>query len=278
VKIARKILTSLAKICDRKPGGRYALSAVRLEREDADGRPVAVACDGRRLLAVTWCERPGDRDAADGGQPLQIPANTIEDLLGRLRDRPGLEESVDAVAEKGGLRLRYHAGRGSRTGASTSINQTEGPYPKWRQQANLVTPDLGGYCPSFVDPRLLGELLLAIADAATDDANRGVVLWCPAEPGEPLYVAADRHDRAAWAAIMPMASGNDEHPALPRGSHRWRPAAEPKPEPKEPDADEDPATDPPDQGPGSLHAHVFGAMRRCFGFSAPPASSLQPKA
>jgi hypothetical protein len=68
---------------------RYALGGVLVER-DAEGKPHAVATDGRRLHHVTWVE---DDAAAMPGLGLDI------------RPRPGLAEILPAAAWKAAAKL-----------------------------------------------------------------------------------------------------------------------------------------------------------------------------
>src|SRR5206468_3237806 len=59
----------ISKICDCDTS-RYALGGVRLER-DAEG-PVAVATDGKRLIAVRWSEAPGEDYPAGVGDTTHV--------------------------------------------------------------------------------------------------------------------------------------------------------------------------------------------------------------
>ena len=52
--IPKDLFSALLPLTDRE-SKRYALAGIKLERL-ADGSPVAIATDGRKMLAYTWIE------------------------------------------------------------------------------------------------------------------------------------------------------------------------------------------------------------------------------
>ena len=54
-----RTMFNLHEVCD-PDASRYALGGVYFERAE-DGSPVAVATDGRRMVAATWGEDPAEQ-------------------------------------------------------------------------------------------------------------------------------------------------------------------------------------------------------------------------
>lgn len=203
---------AVAKCADTSDG-RYALSGVRFER-DAKGKPVAVATDGKRMLAVQWTE----------AKPSDFPANVgdthhVADFATILPAK-----ACDAARKGLGLKITKHllgikpvlenvlieepAVNGVVPMATTNIHETqrsqpeslEGRFPLWRDVLNRTAEHPDGCLSICVDPRALAGMLLAMADAATTEDHQGVILTID---------ASDEVDNEGWRKSLTVSHENE---------------------------------------------------------------------
>jgi hypothetical protein len=196
---------------------------VRIEREDAE-RVAVVACDGRMILAVA-VPAPSTEDEIETALVPQAMIRRVAAPDGPPRTKRARVRDVNEVTVARG-------GEGTRIALSCEIvgfdqaatilvegGQNEGRFPRWRDIIGVEKPGVT----VRVDPRRLARLLLAIADAATDEAYRAVAITIdPAKPDGVLRLAAGRRDDGdqwieAAAALMVVEAPNSR-PA-------WQPAA-----------------------------------------------------
>lgn len=197
---------------------RYALGAVHLER-DAQGSPVAVATDGRRLLVVSWQEPSGEDypDAVgnvaqvDGFSAL-VPADAWKEAgkaLPKKTYRPILSYVLLDESQVNPLLLGTTDLHSVRRFSPPAV---EGRFPKWQEVIAplILLPKLTtgkgkpGYAVKVVvDAKMLAELLNVLAKMLDDD-SRGVTLYLPVNGDAPLQIQATGSTVQALGVLMPL--------------------------------------------------------------------------
>ena len=261
--VPKNVLKDLPRIADADAGGRLALAGVRLERDD-DGAAVAIATDGRRLVALTWPESPADlaefpagplsaAAAADFGGVI-IPIAGCKDA-GRMKTggkscrKPVLRYlAIDeaAVAANGNRRVPIVAVDADLNRSQIEPAALEGRFPKWRE---CIPPRAADKTAAvLVDPLYLAECLQVIAAHVAEDGERaGVVLSFDREnPAEsPVTISAETADgRRAVGVVMPVANREHKNGPLVAPAPLWiagaatiTPAAKPAAVPAKPQAE-----------------------------------------
>lgn len=200
--------------CCAKENPRYALEAVRLER-DEHGSPLAVATDGRQLLVVSWDEPSGDDypDIGNAGQvdgfSALIPVATWKEAGKALPKRPAkpiLSYVLVDESEANPLSLATTDLQNVRHFAPPAV---EGRYPRWQEVIAPLTllPKLKGK-PRYavkvqVTPKLMAELLTTMAKMMGDD-SAGVTLYIPVDGDTPLQIQAKGGNFQALGILMPL--------------------------------------------------------------------------
>lgn len=145
-------IMQLAKLADNE-SSRYALGGIRFERCD-EGRPYAVATDGRKLARVTWSEDDKELYPACAGFYLDH-VNGFETVLSskdcteaaklppKRTPKPILENIV--IDESANGTLNYGATDIERT-RLVQTRPLEGRYPRWRDVVTnpariVIVPD-----------------------------------------------------------------------------------------------------------------------------------------
>ena len=210
---------------------RYALGAVKIERDDNTGEPLAIATDGRRMVVLGWKERdaatmpdgllPEGFDASpmpagDNGQySALIPVDACKKAARfkvharTVKARPILDNvTIDERATNGKVPMSHSNGE---TCEQLAPPQIEGRFPRWRD-----------VCPSFqesrsfaVDAKYLAELAELIAKhahaAASEPSRRVVLTFNVGEEGHnsPLVITAadDETGNRGYGVIMPLGTG-----------------------------------------------------------------------
>lgn len=173
--IPRTVLAALAPCCDLE-SSRYALGGVLLQRLP-DGNPVAVATDGRRLVAVTWDGLPDDAPTcptdANVIQSDAFAAIVPQDVCARLgkewhpsrQERHGKQAWV--LMEEGEKPKMYVLDR--EFDATYDIRLLEGRFPKWRDIVHKTYP--ADTLTITVDAKLLMQVLTAVSSNAHDTGD-----------------------------------------------------------------------------------------------------------
>jgi len=187
------------------------LDTVRVERDETG--PVAVATDGRRLLAVRWqdndrAEYPlglGDYSPVTGFATM-IPRQDWESL-GKLppkkTPKPILAHAV--LCETGANGTLSAGATDLETVRSLSIRVPDGLYPRWRDFIADRRPH--EWASIRVDAALLGSSLTAMAALTNAAGNHPVTVRVPLDPSLPIQIESDNADErlTAAAVIMPLA-------------------------------------------------------------------------
>lgn len=212
------------KICDLQ-ASRFALGGVLLER-DADGRPFAVATDGRRLIALTWKED----DAANyppvagcdpspvAGCSMLLPAAICDQAAktkaGAKSPKPILRNI--AIDEHDAESVAMMATDQNET-ARIDARQMEGRFPRWRDVVpQLRTDDIH----VRLDARLLRGLLEVIESHNDTDVCSVVFSLNRENPAHrPVTLSVAGCNQSAVAVIMPCAA-KDEVVLPPCNLHR----------------------------------------------------------
>lgn len=199
--------------CAAREMTRFAINCIRVERE-ADGRARATVTDGHRLLTIAW------KDGEQKGMPWN----------GEMTPKTGFAANLPlSVATKIGNAISEPIGKGvvideNKEGLSVLIANDNakgkldvyidtGAFPPWRDVVEKYTrySTQDDKCDQAVvigvNPRLLGETLLAMADAlgvTRDSAVKGCRLIVPVVPNKPIQARMDIPDEAeAIAVVMP---------------------------------------------------------------------------
>lgn len=213
-----KSVFAVRKIADRD-SSRYALGGIRFERDEKTGAPLAVACDGRRLVAVTWNEDNADEYPAapglvagkrEGAQPFILPYAAC-DAASKIKiktPKPILENIVlqEPLADENTVKIfatdcdNQH---------NTTARQLDGRFPRWRDVFPAYGPD--DISIKF-DARYLRDLLEALEATAGSDESRAVVLTISRDDNgheKPILLTAVSANVAAAAVLMPLSVDRD---------------------------------------------------------------------
>ena len=218
-----------------KVAGRYALGGVRFER-DATGQPVAVATDGRVMLAARWVETAADEYPADktGLATELVPGFGCIVPIDACKKAVKLPPKRTNKAVLRNVLLDEPATNGAVPMAATDLEAVdrlepaalEGRYPKWRdvyprndQAERTVSVKLGG--------RLLADLLQSVIKASGErdpkvvvtfnlDAERNQdgdrVLMAARAQRNPVFITAEANDTQLAGVIMPVAVDDNGKP------------------------------------------------------------------
>lgn len=191
-----------------KEQGRFAINGVCLDRTP-DGRPLAIATDGRRLIAATWAE---GKDLPEGltlkddvkGETI-VPLDAwkeIEKNVPKWVPRPSLK--VAAVGLSGEQIEAVSTDMASVKRSSSKV--AAGIFPKWKQVLpRYDTPT----CISF-NPKYLAEVAEAVAEAAGVDEDYPTVTLAIQDYNKPGLIVAHGPNGTAVGVLMPVAA-DDKH-------------------------------------------------------------------
>jgi len=211
---ARVYNAGLTKLCDLDPRSRYALSAVRLERDEG-GQPHAVTCDGGRLVAVTWKEDdpeeyPGCLDAkAVPGFEALIPArqwNEGAKLPPKQHGQPILCNLV--VEETGGDGKVTIGATDLDTDRKLAGRQVEGRYPKWRDAIPTYQPH--EVATVRLDAGMAAEMFLVLSKQLSGSRD-GVDISVPLDGLGAVRIDATNGETTSRAVIVPLAPDKPGH-------------------------------------------------------------------
>ena len=217
-----KRIFAISKAAAREQG-RYAINGVALQRTP-DGRPLALATDGRRLLVATWREEKA-ADLPEGvmqGQDIQhTPDAEAHGLTqGVIVPLTAWAEAERSIPRKAPRPILKHAafgveGRMVKIGASdleiakrNDALAVAGIFPKWRSVLPRYDED-ETVCVS-VNPKYLAELAQTVADIAGDQDDGSVTLVIK-DGKRPLLVVKETPEGAAIGVLMPCGDEKDDH-------------------------------------------------------------------
>ena len=197
----------ISRMCDNE-AARYVLTAVHLERTP-DGKPVAVSCDGRRLIAVQWQEDKPEE------YPKGLDATPVADFA-TLIPRKQWDEAAKLPLKKCPKRILTNmvveesTANGKITLGATDLETErritatvpEGKYVQWR---NCI-PERKPYEEVVVriDSQALAETLATLKTLTDDDYHR-VALHVPFDPTAPFTIKAIRDGHIeTTAVVMPL--------------------------------------------------------------------------
>lgn len=221
--IPRAIAKALPAFCDDS-SARYALAGVKIER-DAMHNPLAVATDGKRLLAIGWTEpETPDHPPAHFGFSAIVAGKEL--AAAAQTNRPGTRaqraskaagyldlDEQNATAE----RTPIIASNGESTARLDAAN-IEGRYPRWRD----CFPEYGHESVSVkVDAKMLAELLQAIAGCT--EAQYATLTFNRSHDAHkrPVIVSAAGEIANAIGLLMPVHGNRDPAPSV-----QWTPGAQ----------------------------------------------------
>lgn len=202
-------------VCCAAENPRYAMTAVRLER-DAQGSPLAVATDGRRLLVASWHE-PSGADYPDIGVRVDqqegfvamIPADAWKEAGKAIGRRPGSPILSHLLVDESESNPLLLAATDLQSVRRFQPRPEEGRFPNWREVIAPLTmlPKLKGkrkYAVKVqVDAKMLAELLTTLSKML-DEGSRGVTLYIPVNGDLPLQIEAKGGTINALGVLMPL--------------------------------------------------------------------------
>lgn len=222
--------------CTDRQSSRYALGGIWIER-CADGQPVAVATDGRQLVAYEWTEETDHphRAADNFGRAnfsALLGADAIKQIAGWKLDKRTVARNSAlgcAVIDEHGAPPVGADGKPTGADAPVKVTATDkvaefqianaheaGRFPKWR--------DVFSYCdkPGTVSVTLSAKYLAQLAKAAEalvlSDDNIGVTLTVADENSAVRFDA--KSDRGRFVAVlMPLAREDGKQTA----DNGWKP-------------------------------------------------------
>lgn len=206
--VPKRILVAMLSHTDSE-SSRYALGAIQLERT-ADGKPIAIATDGRRLLAMTWNE-PEEHPHKPAGEAnnlafsMLLDAAVVKQIAGWKLKPPKYARNADAlecVYIPEVAPVRYAEAKNPETGEVETVThdlcrpvsatdltanflvehqtELEGRFPKWRDvfPPGIMEDADGERTKSItLDPQYLKDLSeAALKSGASIDESRGVTL------------------------------------------------------------------------------------------------------
>ena len=205
---------ALRKVCDKKLGARYALTALNCELT-GDGNLTVVATDGRRMVIAK-----GKRDPAEGDGSTEVllasaktcyeasrmggPSEVSVRLAGKHVGEPVGEANPPVHIVFSTLDTKSQIQREIRDPA------IEGRFPKWQTIADECEKrresDQG--ITVLMDPCLLAEALLAIAEASR---LKGCAVKLHVHSSDmPLQITATYGDEEFVGIVMPMVQENSD--------------------------------------------------------------------
>jgi DNA polymerase III sliding clamp (beta) subunit (PCNA family) len=208
----------ISKICDVE-STRYALNSVQLER-DAQG-PVAIATDGRRLIAVRWNEASPDEFPKSIGNPAKPDewvaigdASHVENFQVLItakswNEAAKLPPKKSAKAILSNVLVEEPSANGTVRMAATDLEtikqitprSAEGRFPRWR---DVMPKEQSGSITVSLDAAKLAEVCAVLAKMVTDDSSRGVDITFTHEE-KAVTITKTLNGVSATAVIMPLA-------------------------------------------------------------------------
>ena len=222
--LPRKVF-SIVKVCDAE-SFRYALGGIRLERGN-DGNPVAVATDGKRLIATSWTENGDDHPSSCAkvagfetivsGESVKQAVKAHKMTKSEIAKQPCRSGYIVTEDSPDGLTSSIIAEAGV---SKTVIDRAtiDGKFPKWRD----VIKDHGqGLCK--LDAKLLSETI-AVVGAMGDGT---VILSMNVENPEDsaINITSIDSDQKTVGVVMPL-SGEKGHSGKRIDLDSWTPAGE----------------------------------------------------
>ena len=215
-----KQVIALGRIAARE---HSRFSAVRVERHN--GRPRAMATDGRRAVIFAWDEP----DAAEfppveglsskpvAGFAANVPPRALADAGRGIASRIYkpifsyllLDESNASVVQLAAATPNNVTRAQAKVDDDAAFPSIEDVMPNPVRDGTLYDPRQHGKCGFThvrigVNARQLAETLAVVADLAGDDVNHVVVLTVPVASNRPIRLDARYLDRRAAAVVMPV--------------------------------------------------------------------------
>ena len=134
----------LSVVCDTT-ANRYALGSVSLERRD--GKPTAIATDGKMLVATTWSEDDSDNYPGSFDRAIVDDFDTLipkKDWEAAGKDIPNNKTELKRKPILRNAFLQEPGANGIvKMGAANKVSEvttTEGRFPKWRDVMPAYAP------------------------------------------------------------------------------------------------------------------------------------------
>jgi hypothetical protein len=179
---------------------RYALGGVKFVHLD-DGSLAAIASDGKQLCAVTWPgqeektskpKRKKSKECLDVIVPKAVLAEMTRSGFGQI---VSIEKAQASGTVKVTTKARDHS-------LEIDSQEIEGRFPKWEEVVAERKP-ADEIC-IFVDPRLLANALLVVAEIATSEEDESVEIRIPKDGSSAIQIVASSENIEVRAAVMPI--------------------------------------------------------------------------
>jgi hypothetical protein len=275
-----KQVIALGKIVARD--ARLAYSCIRVERHN--GRPRAMATDGRRAVMFAWDEPDASEFPPIEGlscKPVRgfaanVPARILADAVRGMASRICkpvlnyllLDESDTSLVRVAAATLD-NVTRAQAKANEDAFPPIEDVMPTPARDGTLYDPSRHGNCGFShvrigVNARQLADTLQVVADLAGDDENHVVVLTVPVAGNRPIRLDARCPDRRATAVVMPVnftAYDEEGQPQPPQAAVVLQATAPREAVPVAPE----PRVDTPPPLPPSTNRGVHNGLRRSRG-------------
>lgn len=194
------------RCCDLE-SSRYALGGVKFET--INGRPYAIATDGRHMVIVSWNPQEGE--------PLEaiVSGGAMATALAAVKRHSSLsmaEVTPDSVT----LQI---SPKGSES-ITVKAPPVEGRFPKWQNVVPKQTPQ---HRTVALGAKLVRNLLAVCEAAGVDGGHIAVLFTFPPDDG-PVLLTLSTDDVKVCGVIMPI-DINNEMPSAPA----WLPVADAAP-------------------------------------------------
>lgn len=215
---------AVSKICDSS-ASRYVLGAVKLER-DENGKPHAIATDGRVLIHATWNEDdhsqypPGVVETVEPkpGFECLVPEKQWNELLALAKKVGKCPKKIlqNAVLDEVNCNGTVSVGATDIDTARTlKIRQPEGRFPRWTDvipkydlvnQTDVEEQGLGNSAVRIcLDADLLAKIAQVTSQSGGHDGDRpSIALVVPLDRHKPVLIESRGPLGLAEGVVMPL--------------------------------------------------------------------------
>ena len=198
--------------CAAKEQGRYAINGVLLKR-DNEGKPHAVATDGKMLIAATWAEDKEDEFPETGiqGKPIEnsmdviVPLNSWNEMGRNVPKKSTRRGLMNAQVRREGNNI-YSAATNLEQTKNTHAREVPGVFPKYEQ----IIPRFEAAAVVCVRAEYLAQIACAMAEAAGSEQEE-VYIAIQQDPSRPLLLASRSPNNKVVGVLMPIGSNAKQH-------------------------------------------------------------------
>ncbi len=206
MRIPKRILKIIK--CAATENFRYALNSMRLSREKGGNRVTAEVSDGKRMVLVQFDDPEQksikgleDMEKRIDGFSVLLSARSISTMASLSRAK-GASDFV--VIGESGNNGKVHIAIPSEETTTISVSPVDGEMPPCQEV--IPKHKKGESLRVGINPRLLAEMLIAMADAS----EGGIGMWIEigSKPTDPIKVeTSTKESRRVVGVLMPVNMG-----------------------------------------------------------------------